>query len=804
MPKFKINDIIEYKDRIYQIVGITSGCDCDSFIYDVKCLKIMKGDDEVVTGIGSCAEDMMKLVDFTNSISQEEKEKIKAYDIAVEKAKECLKDGTVTSTVIAVLHDIFPELSISDDESIRKELINTIDMAYDCGISLTKEYHKKYINWLEKQKNDPYNGVWFNCYGHRWSMCARDNGVEITIDGVLAKHISADEIEQNYTKTAMLDCHTCANYNAKCEPEKNKFICEYPQKKSQNILEEECQAPKATTICGKDYICIKDYKEGNCEYSKGYVYHCERDGYLNDNYLNSWSCTAEWLDEHMREEKSYVAEKEKETFVSGHFLRYEGSDIYGLKSGENYWLEYVGNDTYIGRSDNILNQRFDITPKQLFTLFYEVTDNKENNVEDANSKTETEDEANAPVGYGKYVDERMFEATKRYYADELDPNRYSLADVFYEGVRTGQHSCVLDAEAHKKDLFNQMVMSIINWIDINTLKENENLSGMECEGIRNFVLNSDWGRLYDIIKDKLEHHIPNENIRIKEHSPMTLVNYVNKPIFKVGDVMRTKDEAKKGIVNGLPVVVSIDENYYHCTNELISIKGQFDYEYPPMTNKPVANETAEDNVKEGDWLINSEGQPIKISRIYKDVYGTDRCALTFTDGTRTDPLLELVIDDENTRHWDIRKDAKDGDILVWDDFGDKYIFIFKCITDDHADAYCGLNVYLGKIGTGEEENHYYDLSQIKPAGKEERTMLETALRNAGIKWNADSKTIVAVEPKFNVGDTIIKSKNSDINEFGQFTITDITGGKYYYNDRIICDIVDQDGWEKINNDIAED
>ena len=737
MAKFKINDIIEYKDRIYQIVGITSGCDCDPFIYDVKCLKIMKGDDEVVTGIGSCAEGMMKLVDFTDSISREEKEKIKAYDIAVEKAKECLKDGTVTSTIIAVLHDIFPELSVSDDESIRKELINTIDMAYDCGISLTKEYHKKYIDWLEKQKKDPYNGVWFNCYDHRWGMCARDNGVDVSIDGVIAKHINADEIEQIHTKTAMLDCHTCANYNVKCEPEKNKFICEYPQKKGQNILEKEYYStPKVTTICGKDYICIKDYKEGNCEYSKGYVYHCGRDGYLNDNYGNSWSCTPEWYDEHVREEKSYVAEKEKETFVSGHFLHYDGSDIYGLKSGENYWLEYVGNDTYIGRSDNILNQRFDITPKQLFTLFSVITDYNASTVEDANSETESENEANAPVGYGKYVDEKMFEATKRYYADNLDPNRYSLADVFYEGVRTGQHLSVLDAETHKKDVLNQTAMSIIDWVDINTLEENESLSGMECEGITNFVLTSDWGKLYDIIKDKLEHH------------------------------------ASKIMV------------------------------------KPTSNEIAEDkdkpNVKEGDWLINSDGQPIKITKIYKDVYGTDRCALTFTDGTRTDPLLELVIADESTRHWDIEKDAKDGDILVWDDFGDKYIFIFKCITDGHADSYCGLNVYLGKIETDEDENRYYNLSEIKPADKEERTMLETALRDAGIKWNADNKTIVAVEPKFNVGDTIIKARNSVINDFGQFTITDITGGKYYYNDRIICDIIDQDEWEKIYNSISED
>lgn len=52
-----------------------------------------------------------------------------------------------------------------------------------------------------------------------------------------------------------------------------------------------------------------------------------------------------------------------------------------------------------------------------------------------------------------------------------------------------------------------------------------------------------------------------------------------------------------------------------------------------------------------------------------------------------------------------------------------------------------------------------------------------------------------VEPKFNVGDTIIKKHNSDINDFGQFTITDITGGKYWYRDKIICDITEQNEWE---------
>ena len=62
------------------------------------------------------------------------------------------------------------------------------------------------------------------------------------------------------------------------------------------------------------------------------------------------------------------AEKEKNDFVSGQFIECRKS-FNEFKELESYWLEYVGDDTYIGRSDNILNQKFHITPRQLFTLF---------------------------------------------------------------------------------------------------------------------------------------------------------------------------------------------------------------------------------------------------------------------------------------------------------------------------------------------------------------------------------------------------------------------------------------------------
>ena len=139
------------------------------------------------------------------------------------------------------------------------------------------------------------------------------------------------------------------------------------QKEQKPIKMEVYEVGNGTTICGQDYKCKKDYKEGNCWYIKDAIYHCGRDGYLTDQNGVSWSCTPEWFNEYIQSNTEW-AEEEKTRFVSGQFLQCKLS-FEGFKEGEHYWLEYVGNDTYVGRSDNILNQKFHITPRQLYTLF---------------------------------------------------------------------------------------------------------------------------------------------------------------------------------------------------------------------------------------------------------------------------------------------------------------------------------------------------------------------------------------------------------------------------------------------------
>lgn len=78
-----------------------------------------------------------------------ESEKAKAYDEALEKAKDCLKDGTITSTAIDYIETIFPELAESEDEKTRKWLINWLQNTE--GQVLPIDKYNAALAWLEKQ-----------------------------------------------------------------------------------------------------------------------------------------------------------------------------------------------------------------------------------------------------------------------------------------------------------------------------------------------------------------------------------------------------------------------------------------------------------------------------------------------------------------------------------------------------------------------------------------------------------------------------------------------------------------------------
>ena len=71
-------------------------------------------------------------------------EKAKAYDEAIERAKEYMDKG-----YYALMPELFPQLAESEDEKIRKELISIIDGYFP---DKTSQQREVYLAWLEKQK----------------------------------------------------------------------------------------------------------------------------------------------------------------------------------------------------------------------------------------------------------------------------------------------------------------------------------------------------------------------------------------------------------------------------------------------------------------------------------------------------------------------------------------------------------------------------------------------------------------------------------------------------------------------------
>ena len=85
-------------------------------------------------------------------------------------------------------------MSNKDDERLRKTAIAFLKDFAEQGYENAVEC----IDWLEKQgEPNPYSGVSFKYNGHTWGMCARDNGVEILVDGEIKERIFLDNEPQD-------------------------------------------------------------------------------------------------------------------------------------------------------------------------------------------------------------------------------------------------------------------------------------------------------------------------------------------------------------------------------------------------------------------------------------------------------------------------------------------------------------------------------------------------------------------------------------------------------------------------------
>ena len=265
-----------------------------------------------------------------------------------------------------------------------------------------------------------------------------------------------------------------------------------------------------------------------------------------------------------------------------------------------------------------------------------------------------------------------------------------------------------------------------------------------------------------------------------------------KPKFNVGDTMRTLQEANDGYTDGMPVVVSIDNEYYHCTNELIAIKDQDNYEFPPINVKQEpTDKKVEPKFNIGDWIVYNR---IDSSREILYVYDIRDNRYYFNDMCHFSWSVKEC--DEKCHLWTIR-DAKDGDVLS----NGKMIVIFKHFEEpsyrQHIVAYVGLDMGGDIQITDDDDTWRLGIDKAKPATKEQRDLLFAKMKEAGLEWNSEKKELKTIkqklddeiEPKFKVSDWVVDSigiahkiertvLNVTNNTFGY----DIVGGGYFNDD----------------------
>ena len=291
----------------------------------------------------------------------------------------------------------------------------------------------------------------------------------------------------------------------------------------------------------------------------------------------------------------------------------------------------------------------------------------------------------------------------------------------------------------------------------------------------------------------------NENINLTEilkNCPKGTKLY--SPIF--GEVSLINSNAKFPY----PIVVRINNNleesftvegkllidYKDAECVLFPSKDQKDWSKftaPLYKNEQKSTNKIKPRFNVGDWIIYIKSKSIYQVEKKENYEYTLRYIL---GGSLCLPFSN----EELIREWNIQ-DAKDGDILVCN----KEILIFKsysvitnliyfyCWYDEHTNNFHSKEV-IDILSTTRDN--------IYPATKEQRDLLFQKIKEAGYKWNAETKTLEnLIKPKFKVGDKIKHKETNNVYEI--LKVYDNSYGIAGFNWGIL--IKYQDEYELVNN-----
>lgn len=144
--------------------------------------------------------------------------------------------------------------------------------------------------------------------------------------------------------------------------------------------------------------------------------------------------------------------------------------------------------------------------------------------------------------------------------------------------------------------------------------------------------------------------------------------------------------------------------------------------------KPI--DKVEPNFKVGDWVVYCNDDVDLITGIEENGYCVNNSGYI------------PFICESDIRLWTVQ-DAKDGDVLAWDD--SKCIALLKNIYDE--DSFNSYGFVGGCTGTFESRQSYHDIEGAHPATKEQRDLLFQKMHEAGYEWDAEKKELIKIEQK---------------------------------------------------------
>ena len=249
------------------------------------------------------------------------------------------------------------------------------------------------------------------------------------------------------------------------------------------------------------------------------------------------------------------------------------------------------------------------------------------------------------------------------------------------------------------------------------------------EGVVNIINTAEKS---DIGFDNICTYIGENCPELKESEDESMVKFIKNQLFNIKKTITENYELDAKLTNAICWLEKQCEQKIKTPEESLGIDSDT---YNKIVDECIYGEQkpidkVEPNFNVGDWVVYCNDDVDLITGIEENGYCINNSGYI--------PFICA----SDIRLWTIQ-DAKDGDVLAWDD--SKCIALFKNIYDE--DSFNSYGFVGGCTGTFGSRQSYHDIEGAHPATKEQRDLLFHKMHEAGYEWDAENKELIKIEHK---------------------------------------------------------